>query len=595
MYRNKNKTRLSPLKTDLLWRTATAYCLALIAARFTTGVPLLTLTNKAVLPFLIPFVLFFLLLSGLDLLVPDKAVSVRALPPAFFCLCLSALRDNKDPRLPFLLAGLWALLFYLRRKRLPDGAKKPLSAKHAAVITVCGGVLFTLFLAFWGYLRVKTYTSPNFDYGIFCQSFYRMRETGLPLVTCERDRLLSHFAVHLSPSLYLLLPAFMLFPFPATLNVLQAVFLGAAVFPLYLLTGRLGLSPRRRAAAVILYLLLPAVNLGVGYDFHENCLLPLMLFFVFYFFERKKPLPAFVFAVLTLGVKEDAAVYLLFFALYAFFGRRRRGFGAGLFVFAAGYFLLATYLLKTYGDGVMTGRYDNFIPEGGSLFSAVRTVLLDPLFVLPELIAGQTVPDENKLLYILQALVPLGLLPLFAKKPTRLFLLCPLLLVNLMTRYRYQYDAGFQYGFGSAACLVYLTALNLPDLSPAHVKTALSTGLVTGLLCFYVGPAARAFGPLRALADEREAYAATDAFLETIPKDAKVAASTCLIPRLSDRETLYEDHYHDPVPGERIDLVLIDLRYEHKETLDKFLAAGYVHTKTLTLDGRDLIFVLEPG
>ena len=38
--------------------------------------------------------------------------------------------------------------------------------------------------------------------------------TGLPDVSCERDVLMSHFAVHISPIYYLLLPFYALFPSP---------------------------------------------------------------------------------------------------------------------------------------------------------------------------------------------------------------------------------------------------------------------------------------------------------------------------------------------------------------------------------------------
>lgn len=42
------------------------------------------------------------------------------------------------------------------------------------------------------------------------------------MTTCERDRVLSHFAVHVSPIYYLFLPFYALFPSPVTLEVLQA-------------------------------------------------------------------------------------------------------------------------------------------------------------------------------------------------------------------------------------------------------------------------------------------------------------------------------------------------------------------------------------
>lgn len=66
-----------------------------------------------------------------------------------------------------------------------------------------------------GCLRYLGYLAPNFDFGVFTQMFHNMRESFLPMTTCERNGLLSHFAVHISPVFYLLLPFYALFPSPA--------------------------------------------------------------------------------------------------------------------------------------------------------------------------------------------------------------------------------------------------------------------------------------------------------------------------------------------------------------------------------------------
>ena len=100
---------------------------------------------------------------------------------------------------------------------------------------------------------------------------------------------------------------------------------------------------------------------------------------------------------------------------------------------------------------------------------------------------------------------------------------------------------------------------------------------------------------LKHFAAVRSDAAALDAYFATVPRDAAVAATSFFVPRLADRAVLYEDRYHTPTDGERLDLVLLDARYGTPEEAAKFLAAGYVHTATLTNDGRELLWVLEPG
>ena len=72
---------------------------------------------------------------------------------------------------------------------------------HPVYIGITAGVCvaFFLFVSAWTVGRVMSFCTPTFDFGIFAQMFYNMKETGLPLTTVERDGLLSHCAVHMSP------------------------------------------------------------------------------------------------------------------------------------------------------------------------------------------------------------------------------------------------------------------------------------------------------------------------------------------------------------------------------------------------------------
>ena len=58
-------------------------------------------------------------------------------------------------------------------------------------------------------------------------------------------------------------------------------------------------------------------------------------------------------AVGVLLVKEDAAVYVLLFAVYLLIVRRQRRHGLFLGGLALGYFAAAVGLLYTFGEGVM--------------------------------------------------------------------------------------------------------------------------------------------------------------------------------------------------------------------------------------------------
>ena len=138
------------------------------------------------------------------------------------------------------------------------------------------GILALFFIAFVGGItavRYLTYSTPGFDFGIFAQMFNYMKEIGIPYTTCERNILLSHFEIHLSPIYYLMLPFYILFPSPITLQILQAVIVASGIIPLYLLCRHYRFTNKMIVAAAACYAFYPGLSSACFYDLHENCFL----------------------------------------------------------------------------------------------------------------------------------------------------------------------------------------------------------------------------------------------------------------------------------------------------------------------------------
>ena len=182
------------------------------------------------------------------------------------------------------------------------------------------------------------------------------------------------------------------------------------------------------------------------------------MLWVFYFLETKCYPAVYLFAGLVLLVKEDAPIYMAFVALYWLAARPRKRHAFALLILSVLYFIGAVWYLETYGDGAMFGRYQNLIGQTGTPIDLLRTALLTPSLVLRELL------DEEKLAFLAYMLLPLGLLPVMTKRLSRLILLLPMVLINLMPDYYYQHNIGYQYTYGVAAMLFYLCILNLPEL-----------------------------------------------------------------------------------------------------------------------------------
>ena len=418
--------------------------------------------------------------------------------------------------------------------------------KDFAWATAGAAILFFLFVSVWTVCRVRSFSVPTFDFGIFAQMFHSMKTTGLPITTVERDGMLSHFAVHVSPIYYLLLPFYCIVPKPETLQVLQAAVLASAVIPLWKLGQHHNLPPLARFGVCLLLLLYPAYAGGTSYDIHENAFLTPLLLWLFYGIDRRNGIVTALAAILTLMVKEDAAVYVAVVALYLLLRTVLRPkqkwdlvTGCLLLAGAVVWFVGVTGYLAKFGDGVMTYRYDNFMyDDSDSLITVIKAVLLCPMKAVFECV------DSQKLKFISFTMGALALLPIMTRRYERLVLLIPYLLVNLMTDYKYQFDIFFQYTFGSTACMIYMVLVNLADWKVNwHRMTALALALVISGSCFAVQIIPKATRYQVYCNTNADYYQSLRSVLDEIPDGASAAATTYYTTYLSARDVLYDIRY----------------------------------------------------
>lgn len=534
------------------------------------------------------FLLFSLAAILIDLINTDALFLLISSTTCIAFWCINAPAANREW---FMLAAILAyslFLVYCIRALSNVWEYVKMHTSVTVFFSALAGLTCFAIIAAMGVFRYKTFASPNFDFGIWCNMFHNMKETGLAMVTCERDTLLSHFAVHISPVYYLILPVYCLFPSPETLQICQAAVLAAGVIPVYLLARHFKLSNPHTALCTALYAFFPVITTGCSFDLHENCFLPLLLLLTFYFYETKKTVPMYLCAVLVLSVKEDAAIYLLFFALFLLISEKKYLHGSILAGMAIGYFLLCGYILETTGTGMMSNRYSNltFDAEDG-LAGAVKTILVNPGYVLTQLFADNA-SNWDKVMYVIYTLLPLGVLPLVTKKASRWLLVAPML-INLLTMYQYQPRIGFQYHFGIAAFLIYAMLKNLPEIESPNVRRTLLSIAAAACLCSYLVATLPLVKPrVENWKNNGDYYTEMETFLqESIPEDASVAASTFLLPHIADRAEIYEVYYHENKAD--IEYVVLDARY--KDDCEKFYTVytelGY--TEVDRLDNRIVV------
>ena len=488
MFKQKLKTLIEAVKKDgqnLIFALLSAWLLTLSGFSIfspITFVTVPTFTDSISIPiFLLIFVALFAILYCLNRFLLKK--SLFLIMPLSFLLygitsvSLSATNAATRTYSAFIFSALALVVLVLcinfaknQKISLPT---KDISFRTSLILVLTAFVLLSTYWIAMLWARTAVLCTPGFDMGIFCQMYDNMADPSqgfLPITTCERGEALTHFAVHFSPILYVLMPFCLFIEPPVVLVFAQVLLVLSGVFPVFLICRELKLSNFKTTLMSLLFLLYPVMSSGSFYDFHENAFLAPLILWTLYFAHKKKTwynvLLLFVFALLVLMVKEDAAIYVAFISLYVMFGRKRYVTGAAMFAMTVAYFFCAISIIAHFQEGMQFGaegnmlssRYANII--GAASFPAlVKVLILNPALYAVESLTS------TKLIYALTMLLPLAFLPLITRKPSRWLLLGPFYVLNLVTDYPYQHDIGYQYSFGSGALLFYLAVVNLADIS----------------------------------------------------------------------------------------------------------------------------------
>ncbi|MGN1445745.1 MAG: DUF2079 domain-containing protein, partial [Eubacteriales bacterium] len=326
--------------------------------------------------------------------------------------------------------------------------------------------------------------------------------------------------------------------------------------------------------------------------------------------------PMYLFAVGVLMVKEDAAVYVILFALYVLLSKKKYLHGTILAVGAMAWFGVAMLILTKTSSyyaayyeelgltaspaiaGPMVNRFNNLIlsSEDG-LWGAVKTALKNPGYLLTQLFSTSkntwTSADNynwEKVVYFLQMFLPLGFIPFCTRKPSRWLLITPILM-NLLTMYKYQYDIGFQYQFGITAFLFYAMIQNLPELKVPLRRNLLAFG-AAACCCLYIVTVLPYLGTYtERWSGGKDTYRQMDEILDTLPEDASLCTTTWIVAHVADRDEVYELNYHGDTAD--VDYVVVDSRYKnsYKAHIDAYLAQGYVEDPDFA--DQDLFIILR--
>lgn len=182
-------------------------------------------------------------------------------------------------------------------------------------------VIYALFLFIETVSRYNRYLSEAIDVFYYHAAVWQLSEFKLPLYD---NGAMPVWADHFEPILFFFVPVYWLIKNAEVLFSLQALIAISGAIPLYRVAQK---TLRSRSLAVSLsfsYLLFGGMQFGYAYGFHPIVLFPTVFFWTYYFYSFHKQKSYYLFVLLSLFVKEEAAFIIVFWALYLFFIKHDR-------------------------------------------------------------------------------------------------------------------------------------------------------------------------------------------------------------------------------------------------------------------------------
>lgn len=477
------------------------------------------------------------------------------------------------------LSLAWRKGLYPRPEPLPRTRSYWIAFSLVALAVLTYVVYFSIFVT----TKQNAFKTNGEDLGIMDQALWSLlhgslfHQTICNVLTdtnCYGLNGISRFAIHFEPVLFFLSVLYLFRPSPTALMIVQVLVVASGAFPAFWL-ARLRL--RNAWAGIpfaLLYLLYPAQQYAVNFDFHAVTMVLALLLFALYFLYTRNTLWLFVFVLLCLACKEEIAGVVFLLGLWTVFLQRQWRVGLGLMALALCWTVMALLVMHVSsptGYSLLASRYSSL---GNSPVQIALTILTHPISIVK-----QYVLEPAHKLYLRNLLAPAGYLPLLA--PWVLVLAAPTLALNLLSSDANMYSGGFQYNAEIVPILIFasieatvlimwalrwlmvnpgverdgrkseagdqLAAVRAYRPSPAALLSGGTLVLVLSLLLvcaisstaeynvYSVMPYARGFVWPQVTPHNRLALR----FIAEVPADASVTTQTALAPHLSERKAIY--------------------------------------------------------
>lgn len=351
---------------------------------------------------------------------------------------------------------------------------------------------------------------------------------------------LSYLGNHVEITSVLLFPIYALFRSALTLLIFQALFLGFAAVPLFMI-ARDKLNRAWGLVFVIIYLIYPAVGFTNLNEFHPESFLPFIQFLLFYFFLKNNFKKFFLFLLLCVLSKENMSLMMIMFGFYAWIEKKELRWVVAPVISGIIWFFVYKFIIFPSFCGDKIGLMKIYEHLGSNLPQIAKTILLHPVQVI------KVIMMPERLSYLLLLFGPLLFLPLLS--PLILLIILPNFLQHLLSLRPMEHSIYFYYPSESLAFILIAGVLGLGNLLRFKLmkkfRVFIALALLGSSLYFFLRywPYEQIYAVIKGSFEKNPVTIVRDKYINSIPEGSRVVSTFKYLPKLSSRtDELYSFH-----------------------------------------------------
>lgn len=411
------------------------------------------------------------------------------------------------------------------------------SNKHITAVIVLS-FIFASYFSWTSILRYENFYTGRYDLGNMDQTVWNTIRGRIFETNDDQGNIVSRLSSHADFILIIIAPLYRIWADPRLLLILQAVIVAIGAFFIFGISNHILKNKNLSLAFAVSYLLYPALDHSLLYDFHAVVLSTTFLLGTYYFLLKSNLVRFLIFGILAGICKEHIwIIFSLLCLFYAYRNKIKKKDQVIAFIFAlcsATVFYLLIWQIIPYfrkSPHFALSYYSDF---GDSPTQIIKNILFNPVKTLGSILTG------TKLQYLFKLFMPLGFLPILS--PLLLIFTIPELAINLLSQNTQLIQIVYHYNSTITSFIfisaIYACSILLKKFEAKHLVIYIIFFSLFG--AYELGPLPLAKYPNTDMITKPLARRELiNSFIDQIPRRLSIAATNNIGSHLSRRQTLY--------------------------------------------------------